>query len=881
MTSRAVHIIDPSLKSDAGHHFRFTQEIGNFYRNNGFAVNVYGKRNYQGSFSDINRVFKKSIYDDHAPLWRRLLGKARKSIKAAPSAIRVFARLAGVEVGRFLVRGERVAAKRGKVLTRRLIKKSTGLGRVGFWLARIAFLILSPILLLIGLLVAIPWRIFAFLRRPPSAAWPMSRNYGIARVFSEKNVKAGDLMIFHTATLDLLYEFMQWSGLCGVPVTAVFLFHFDLKEYSQIEPKHMGNAKRWAAQLPHASIKLAGMTGSICNLYSRVLGLKVDWIPELGPPPLEAKAPLSSAIEAELEGNRFAFLPGALRADKNIAAIETLLDALSATFRSANGKLALQLKPDAKDLRQALTAMHSDWVLILPEVLSDEDFYGLIVRSHFLLCPYESSSYRLKRSGAYTEASHFQKAIIFPAGSSMKFDRYRNAKVFEWQQLEEIPFLCRKCFSNSDGGNWLVPTVPAVPNLFKQVTDITVTNSNRKFAFIFRADWIRCGSNNTMLWQERTLVSAGYTVVNIFLTDHVPWESLRDRSKYLRLHSQSEALYYFGATAWMGWRFVGSLVREFLSNGISPMQYWFAMHKSMSLPSGLHKLGAVSSKNSESIIVANHYFTVGLAKRFANKHGIQRVYCDSHDLWSKTVKIAFRGFFRFFPSSFKSRFDYETKIYRSVEKVSCVNSNESLALSKAGVATTLIGAPGLLRSRGVRRFGETTSLRFVVFASDNPSNRESYEWLLTNVILRLKPEVQKLLVVAGGISGYLELLYAEKMPEVVFAGSIEDPSSVYNRAHVFLVPVLSGTGVSIRTLEAISSGVVPLVTTHALRSLDLRQFPSDLICDTAMQWQRAINRLANNSTHLATMQGQIAKMPLRLINSQWQQKFLRFLDIVA
>ncbi len=53
-----------------------------------------------------------------------------------------------------------------------------------------------------------------------------------------------------------------------------------------------------------------------------------------------------------------------------------------------------------------------------------------------------------------------------------------------------------------------------------------------------------------------------------------------------------------------------------------------------------------------------------------------------------------------------------------------------------------------------------------------------------------------------------------------FLGRVEDPGAVYANARLVLLPTIGGTGLSIKTVEALSSGLPLIATPQALRGMD-------------------------------------------------------------
>lgn len=107
----------------------------------------------------------------------------------------------------------------------------------------------------------------------------------------------------------------------------------------------------------------------------------------------------------------------------------------------------------------------------------------------------------------------------------------------------------------------------------------------------------------------------------------------------------------------------------------------------------------------------------------------------------------------------------------------------------------------------------------MLVASNNTANVESVIWFLREVA-PLAPGVTVKIVgnVDAGVRAQAPDLYAAY--KHWFLGRIDDPGAVYASARLALLPTISGTGLSIKSVEALSSGLPLIATTQALRGMD-------------------------------------------------------------
>lgn len=121
----------------------------------------------------------------------------------------------------------------------------------------------------------------------------------------------------------------------------------------------------------------------------------------------------------------------------------------------------------------------------------------------------------------------------------------------------------------------------------------------------------------------------------------------------------------------------------------------------------------------------------------------------------------------------------------------------------------------------------TTARRLLIVASNNASNRRSLFWFFDHVwprILAAYPSTimsgpvhqRPRLIVCGGIADAFKGI---RYPGVRFHGIVPDLGRYYELCDIVLLPVIMGSGVVIKTIEAVLYERPVVATRHALRGL--------------------------------------------------------------
>jgi glycosyltransferase involved in cell wall biosynthesis len=106
----------------------------------------------------------------------------------------------------------------------------------------------------------------------------------------------------------------------------------------------------------------------------------------------------------------------------------------------------------------------------------------------------------------------------------------------------------------------------------------------------------------------------------------------------------------------------------------------------------------------------------------------------------------------------------------------------------------------------------------VIVASNNTANVESVVWFLRQVAPKVAGINVKVIgnIDAGVRSGAPDEF---KRYRDWFVGRVDDVRSVYGTARLVLLPMVKGFGLSIKTLEAMASGLPMIATSAALRGM--------------------------------------------------------------
>jgi glycosyltransferase involved in cell wall biosynthesis len=220
--------------------------------------------------------------------------------------------------------------------------------------------------------------------------------------------------------------------------------------------------------------------------------------------------------------------------------------------------------------------------------------------------------------------------------------------------------------------------------------------------------------------------------------------------------------------------------------------------------------------------VTNYVFTAPLVDRLPA--GCRRV-LDTVDVMSDQFALADRqpdG--RPFPAGLaRTRTAYmlraELDLYRLFDSVLMINRDEYDRVRRHG-ATNAVYVPRWCPPPADAQSGPDEPKYDLLFvASANPINRAGIDWFYRCVFVRHLWRHGVRMAIAGGVCGMLDIADANVTLLGVVDGSL---APVYRSAAVVVAPIFEGTGLSIKTVEALAMGKAVVGAPAAARGLDLR-----------------------------------------------------------
>jgi len=155
----------------------------------------------------------------------------------------------------------------------------------------------------------------------------------------------------------------------------------------------------------------------------------------------------------------------------------------------------------------------------------------------------------------------------------------------------------------------------------------------------------------------------------------------------------------------------------------------------------------------------------------------------------------------------------ELDIINKFDAVLAIQKEEYISLLNYGVKTLVLLCPHAVQGKAVP--APRHGIHFGYIGSASPINIEALKWFLKN-IWPLLPEKISCLHVFGSICQRLD-----KLPDnVICHGVVSQMEEAYSRCNVMINPAIRGSGLKIKTIEAIAMGRPIIASPEAAAGID-------------------------------------------------------------
>lgn len=267
-----------------------------------------------------------------------------------------------------------------------------------------------------------------------------------------------------------------------------------------------------------------------------------------------------------------------------------------------------------------------------------------------------------------------------------------------------------------------------------------------------------------------------------------------------------------------------------------------------------HEISQLLAKDIDILILDSLYSAVEIEtiKQTFKGKIILRTHNIEFEIWQQLADKATnpikRKLFTYFSKKIK---ESELKIFNQVDEIWAISSKDDVKikeLSKKSVFHIEIGVNSIQTRVQPQVFSA-----FHIGGMNWLPNKESAEFLIHEIWQ--EDFTQPLQLIGNGTS---ELSSLTSNKHIHFCGRVEDLNEVYSFNSVLIAPILSGSGIRVKILEALSNGIPCITTNRGAEGIDVES-SGVLIAENKSEFRAKINTLATDRDLLSTLSNKALK----------------------
>lgn len=269
-----------------------------------------------------------------------------------------------------------------------------------------------------------------------------------------------------------------------------------------------------------------------------------------------------------------------------------------------------------------------------------------------------------------------------------------------------------------------------------------------------------------------------------------------------------------------------------------------------------NKISEVLNQEEFDIVLLESLFVtpyIGTIKKNSRAKIVYRAHNIEYEIWKK-IALGEKNFFKKFYLGLLSEKlkKYEFLIFNKVDGICSISTEDLKKMLEAGcvvpVETVNFGID--FSDYAFSHSGPVKLNLFFIASFDWLPNLQGLNWFLNSVweiAIKKNPDV-KLVIAGKSMSGEFS---SRCIKNTLIIGEVENAVKFMSENGIMIVPLLSGSGIRVKIIEAMAIGKVIIATSVAVKGIHCRNMENILIADTPEEFA--------NHIHLAITDSELRK----------------------
>lgn len=226
---------------------------------------------------------------------------------------------------------------------------------------------------------------------------------------------------------------------------------------------------------------------------------------------------------------------------------------------------------------------------------------------------------------------------------------------------------------------------------------------------------------------------------------------------------------------------------------------------------------------------------------------ILRAHNVEHLIWKQVAQSTRHGLKRWYLKHLSLALrSYELEHVNDYDGVVCITANDADYFRKAGCRRPITHIPFGIEPEDVGHVDVEPCSLFHIGAMDWMPNKESIAWLLEEVWPVVHREVPQAHLYLAGRKMPMQWMKTD-VEGVTVVGEVPDAMYFIASKQINVVPLLSGSGIRVKIIEAMSMGKVVVTTSVGAQGIDYTDGENLLIANTPAEFAAQIKRCVEDA----------------------------------
>jgi glycosyltransferase involved in cell wall biosynthesis len=250
---------------------------------------------------------------------------------------------------------------------------------------------------------------------------------------------------------------------------------------------------------------------------------------------------------------------------------------------------------------------------------------------------------------------------------------------------------------------------------------------------------------------------------------------------------------------------------------------------------------------------------------------VLRAHNVEHKIWERKLLNEKNLLRAWYLHSMVSRLKrYEVEVLKKADLILTITGNDAHIIKRLGINTETFVVPFGIDVETTRNLPFSDLNLEFIGALDWLPNEEGLLWFLDNVWKHYENKGNIMFFVAGRNASHSLAEKLKNTEGVVYLGEVDDAQDFITSHGIFVVPLLTGSGMRVKIIEAMSLGRLVITTSVGIEGIDAVPGVHYILADYPEDWKNAIDEFTGNKE----MAKKIAKNGQELVAEKYNNELI-------